>query len=127
MPLCLRGSDYAVSGSTHRCGCCGLKIHSILVCNGHLFRSWLVKARADGFTPAMLPPYGKAKYDQYLGDFSSSDVAVCHSCQGKMDKELNPPKPRAEDDKEGGIHDHDSSEEQTTKINLPNKVLPLTG
>ena len=55
------GSDYAVSGSSHRCGCCGLKIHSILVCNGHLFRSWLVKARADGFTPAMLPPYGKAK------------------------------------------------------------------
>ena len=55
------GSDYAVSGSTHRCGCCGLKIHSILVCNGHLFCSWLVKARADGFTPAMLPPYGKAK------------------------------------------------------------------
>ena len=94
------GSEYAVSGSTHRCGCCGLKIHSILVCNGHLFGSWL--ARADGFIPAMLPPYGKAKYDQYLGDFSSSDVAICHSCQVKMDKEFNLPKPRAEDDEEGG-------------------------
>ena len=108
------GSNYAISGSTHRCGCCGLKIHSILVCDDHLFCSWL--ARADGFTLAMLPHYEKAKYDQYLGDFSSSDVAICHSCQEKMDKELNLPKPRAEDDEEGGIHDHDSSEEQTTKM-----------
>jgi hypothetical protein len=108
------GSNYAVSGSTHRCGCCGLKIHLILVSNDHLFCSWL--ARADGFTLAKLPPYRKAKYDQYLGDFSSSDVAICHSCQEKMEKELNLPKPRAEDDEEGGIHDHDSSEEQTTKM-----------
>ncbi|KAL3788483.1 hypothetical protein ACHAW5_002542 [Stephanodiscus triporus] len=48
--------------SSHRCGGCGLLFHSQLTCGSKKLSEL---AGADGFTPAMLPPYGQAKYAQY--------------------------------------------------------------
>ena len=70
-----------VEESSHHCEGCGLLFHSELMCGTKKLSKL---AGADGFTKAMLPPYGQAKYAQYKGVGYIALLDVCYSCQERI-------------------------------------------
>jgi hypothetical protein len=74
-----------VKESSHRCGGCSLLLHSQLKCGTKKLSKL---ARAEGFTKAMLPPYGPVKYAQYKGVGDPALLDVCYSCQERVVSEM---------------------------------------
>ena len=93
------GNPLPVEESSHRCGGCGLLFHSQLTCGSKKLSEL---AGADEFTPAMLPPYGQAKYAQYEGVGDLSFLDICFSCQEKIASETDLDIPAGEDSVQEG-------------------------
>jgi hypothetical protein len=74
-----------VKESSHRCGGYSLLFYSQLTC---ATKKLSELAGADGFTKAMLPPYGQAKYAQYKGVWDLALLDICYSCQERNVSEL---------------------------------------